>query len=139
MSQEAKFRLEIVTPGRHLVSEGVEEISAPGAEGEFGVLLGHTPFLTELGVGELTYRVNNENQYLAVRRGFAEVTGDKVIILAEEADFPAEIDVTQAQQMRDEAEKELTEFSHDTAEYAEARAKLERALNRIQVASRHTG
>ena len=139
MSQDVKFRLEIVTPDRQFVSEGVEEITAPGTEGEFGVLLGHTPFLTELGVGELTYRVNNENYYLAVRRGFAEVTGDKVTILAEEADFPAEIDVTQAQQMRDEAEKELKEYLHESAEYANSVAKLERALNRIQVASRHTG
>jgi F-type H+-transporting ATPase subunit epsilon len=139
MSQEVKFRLEIVTPDRHMVSEGVEEITAPGTEGEFGVLLGHTPYLTELGVGELMFRVNNENRYLAIRRGFAEVTGDKVTILAEEADFPAEIDVTQAQQMRDEAEQALTEFSNETAEYAEARAKLERALNRIAVAARHTG
>lgn len=139
MSQDVKFRLEIVTPDRQLVSEGVEEITAPGTEGEFGVLTGHTPYLTELGIGELMYRVNNENQFLAVRRGFAEVTGDKVTILAEEADFPAEIDVNQAQQMRDEAEEELKGLSHESPEYAEARAKLERALNRISVASRHVG
>ena len=130
------FRLEIVTPYRLLVSEDVEEVTAPGTEGEFGVLVGHTPYLTALGVGELMYRKGSEIRYLAMYRGFAEVRHEKVTILAEEAVFPHEIDVRAAEAAKAEAEKALTALSHDAKEYLEAQAKLERAVNQIQVASR---
>ena len=130
------FRLEIVTPYRQLVSDDVEEVTAPGTEGEFGVLVGHTPYLTALGVGELMYRKGNEIRYLAMYRGFAEVRHEKVTILAEEAAFPHEIDIRAAEAAKVEAEKALTAFSHDAREYLEAQAKLERAINHIQVASR---
>jgi len=130
------FRLEIVTPYRLLVSDDVEEVTAPGTEGEFGVLVGHTPYLTALGVGELMYRKGNEIRYLAMDRGFAEVRHEKVTILAEEAAFPHEIDIRAAEAAKVEAEKALTAFSHDAREYLEAQAKLERAINHIQVASR---
>jgi F-type H+-transporting ATPase subunit epsilon len=132
-----KFKLDVVTPSRLLVSEEVEEVTAPGVEGEFGVLPGHTPFLTALGVGELMYRKGTAVQYIAMCRGFAEVTHEKATILAEEAEFPHEIDVGQAEAARVEAEKEIaTGLSHDSKEYLEAQGKLERALNRIHVASR---
>ncbi len=131
-----KFRLEIVTPTRHLVSEDVEELTAPGIEGEFGVLAGHTPFLTALGVGELSYRLGNEPHYLALANGFAEVRHERTTILAEEAQFASEIDVKDAEAIKAEAEKDLETYSHDSKEYLEAQAQLERAMNRIQVASR---
>ena len=131
-----KFRLEVVSPYRLLVSEEVSEITAPGIEGEFGVLSGHTPFLTALGVGELMYRVGAEERYLAVRRGFAEIKHEKVTVLAEEAEFPSEIDLKLAEAARAEAEAELQQLSRESKDYLEAQAKLERSMNQIQVASR---
>lgn len=135
---EAKFRLEIVTPTRHLVSEGVEEVTAPGVDGEFGVLVGHTPYLVELGLGELMYRIGNEKSYLAVRRGFAEVTLDKVTVLAEEAEFPADIDLAKAERLLAEAEQKVSELvvSSESKEYMEAQAKLDRAMNQVAIAKR---
>ncbi|MHB8763909.1 MAG: F0F1 ATP synthase subunit epsilon [Deferrisomatales bacterium] len=136
MAQLDKFRLEVVTPQRLLVSEEVSEATAPGLEGEFGVLPGHTPFLTALGVGELTYRVGSDERILAVRHGFAEVKHEKVTILAEEAEFPAEIDLGQAEAAKAEAEAAMRELSQESKEYLEAQAKLERSMNQIHVASR---
>jgi F-type H+-transporting ATPase subunit epsilon len=136
---DVKFRLEVVTPTRHLVSEGVEEMTAPGTEGEFGVLVGHTPYLTELGVGEIMYKIGTEERFVAVRRGFAEVTLDKVTVLAEEAEFPAEIDLTAAEAMLVEAQAAIEELSVESKEYLEAQAKIERAMNQISVAKRHGG
>ncbi len=131
-----KFRLEVVTPYRLLVSEDVAEVTAPGTEGEFGVLPGHTPFLTALGVGELMYRVGSEELFLAVRHGFAEVKHEKVAVLAEEAEFPSEIDLKKAEAAKAEAEEALQQVSRESKEYLEAQAKLERSMNQIQVASR---
>ncbi len=136
MAQGEKFRLEVVTPQRLLVSEEVWEVTAPGTEGEFGVLPGHTPFLTALGVGELMYRVGSEERFLAVRRGFAEVQHEQAVILAEEAEFPSEIDVRLAEAAKVEAEQALTELSQESKEYLEAQARLERSVNQLHVASR---
>ena len=131
-----KFRLDVVTPTRLVVSAEVDEVTAPGIEGEFGVLPGHTPFLTALGVGELMYRQGSEVRYLAMSGGFAEVEHEKATILAEEAEFPHEIDVSVAEAARAEAEGEIAGLSHDSKEYLEAQAKIERFVNQIHVASR---
>lgn len=135
MSQEGKFRLEVVTPARLIVSEMVDEVTAPGIEGEFGVLTGHTPFLTELGYGLLTYRSGNQLHVMAVRKGFAEVTMEKVTVLAEEADLPREIDIARAQADLADAEKSIGELSPESKEYLEVKAKLDRAINQIHLAS----
>jgi len=127
------FLLEVVTPYRQLVSEEVAEVTAPGVEGEFGVLAGHTPFLTALGVGELMYRVGAEERFLAVRRGFAEAKHEKLTVLAEEAEFPSEIDLKAAEALKSEAEKELQTYSLESKEYLEAEAKMERAMNQLHV------
>jgi len=127
------FLLEIVTPYRQLVSEEVAEVTAPGVEGEFGVLAGHTPFLTALGVGELMYRIGSEERFLAVRRGFAEAKHEKLTVLAEEAEFPAEIDLKAAEALKTEAEQELQNYSRESKEYLEAEAKMERAMNQLHV------
>jgi len=131
-----KIRLEVVTPSRQLVSEDVAEVTAPGVDGEFGVLTGHTPFLTMLGVGELMYKIGSEERFLAVRRGFAEVKHEKVTVLAEEAEFPSEIDLKAAEALKAEAEEALQAYSRESKEYLEAEAKMERAMNQIHVAGR---
>lgn len=135
MSQEGKFRLEVVTPARLVVSELVDEVTAPGVEGEFGVLAGHTPFLTELGYGLLTYRKGTQHHIMAVRRGFAEVTMEKVTVLAEEADLPREVDMARAQAELAAAEKSIGDLSPESKEYLEVKTKLDRAINQISLAS----
>lgn len=135
MAQQ-RFRLEVVTPSRLLVSEEVDEVTAPGTEGEFGVLPGHTPFLTAVGVGEMMYRIGSEERFLAIRRGFAEIKHEQVTVLAEEAEFPAEIDVGAAEAVKAEVEERLVQLSQESKEYLEAQAKLERAVNQLQVARR---
>jgi len=136
---QVNFLLEVATPSRLLVSKRVEEMSAPGILGEFGVLPGHAPFLTALGLGELMFRVGMQKTYLAVRSGFAEVTPGKVIVLAEEADFLSDIDLEAAEQAKIEAEKALDEFDRDSTEYQRAQIELDRANNRIMVATRRAG
>ena len=134
------MQLELATPTRLLVSSEVDEVVAPGTEGYFGVLPGHAAFLTTLAAGELTYRQGREEQHLAVIGGFAEVSGDRVIILAEAAERPEEIDRERAERAKQRAEQRLagrspTEGSEDL-DYARAVAALSRALARLRVAGR---
>ena len=96
VAEKGKMLLEIVAPSRQVVrSERVDEVIAPGSEGEFGVLPGHTPFLSTLKIGMLSYREGTEWHRLAVDWGYAEVGPDRVIILAEGADRAADIDLTE--------------------------------------------
>jgi F-type H+-transporting ATPase subunit epsilon len=133
-------QLELATPTRLLVSTEVEEVVAPGTEGYFGVLPGHAPFLTTLGAGELTYRQGREEHRLAVIGGFAEVSGDRVIILAEDAERPEEIDRARAERARQRAEQRLAgkdpQGAQGELDYARALEALQRAVVRLQVADR---
>ncbi len=128
--------LEIVTPDRLVLSEEVDEVTAPGVEGEFGVLPGHTPFLTTLKVGELTYRKGKEIHHMAVSWGYAEVTPKKVTILAEAAEIAAEIDIERAKAAMEKAEKELKKLSKEDKDYLIEAARLEKSIIRVQVAER---
>jgi len=133
------MRFELATPTRLVVSSEVDEVVAPGTEGYFGVLPGHAAFLTTLGAGELTYRHGREEQHLAVIGGFAEVSGERVIVLAEGAERPEEIDRERAERAKKRAEQRLAGKSPTTAseeiDYTGAVAALTRALTRLQVAS----
>jgi F-type H+-transporting ATPase subunit epsilon len=128
--------LEIVTPDRLVLSEEVDEVTAPGVEGEFGVLPGHTPFLTTLKVGELTYRKGKDVHHMAVSWGYAEITPKKVTILAEAAEIAAEIDIERAKAAMEKAEKELKKLSKEDKDYLIEAARLEKSIIRIQVAER---
>lgn len=132
----ANFLLEVVSPQRLVLSQEVEEITAPGAEGEFGVLPGHTPFFTTLKIGEVMYRAGKEEKHMAVTWGFVEVLHDRVTILAEAAELPQEIDQERAKRAKERAEKRLKQFSPEDMEYYYSVAALERAMNRLSVASR---
>ena len=137
VAEKGKMLLEVVAPSRQVVrSEQVDEVVAPGSEGEFGVLPGHTPFLTMLKVGKLSYREGAEWHYLAVDWGYAEVGPDRVIILAAGADRAAEIDISEARLAKEQAEKRLQE-KLDQTDYEKARVDLMRAMIRIQVAEKH--
>lgn len=137
VAEKGKMLLEIVAPSRQVVrSEHVDEMIAPGSEGEFGVLPGHTPFLTTLKVGMLSYREGAEWHHLAVEWGYAEVGPDRIVILAEGADRAVDIDIAEARIEKDRAEKLLAEKLLDK-DYEKARIDLMRAMIRIQVAEKH--
>jgi F-type H+-transporting ATPase subunit epsilon len=127
------FQLEIVTPTKLVVKETAEEAQIPGVSGYLGVLPGHAPLITELGVGEITYKANGSTHTLAVAWGFAEVLPDKVTILAEAAERPQEIDVARAQESKDRAEK-LLKSNDPQVDYTRAEDALQRAENRLTVA-----
>ena len=129
-----RLTLEIATPMRLVVSETVDEVVAPGIEGYFGVLPGHAPFLTTLGVGIVTYRIGRDEHQLAVSGGFAEVRNDKVIILADTAERPDEIDRARAERARERAERRLSGRTQEEVDYARCQIALARALTRLQVA-----
>ena len=97
MALPTKLTLEIVTPDRALVTEQVDEVELPGSEGYFGVLPGHTELLASLQVGELWYRIGQEQFYLAVAFGFVEVLPDHVTVLARIAEKAQDIDVGRAE------------------------------------------
>ena len=129
-----QLNLEIATPMRLVVAERVDEVVAPGIEGYFGVLPGHAPFLTTLGVGVVTYRSGRDEHQLAIAGGFAEVRNDKVIILADSAERPEEIDRARAERAKERAERRVSGRAQDEVDYARAQAALMRALVRLQVA-----
>src|SRR5262249_56317681 len=101
------FQLEIVTPERVAVRDTAEEMQIPGTNGYLGILPGHAPLITELAIGEITYRNGSTTHHLAVAWGFAEVLPDKVTILAETAARADDIDVKRAEQTKRTAEEEF--------------------------------
>jgi F-type H+-transporting ATPase subunit epsilon len=127
--------LEVVTPDRSVVTERVDEVVLPSAEGYFGVLPGHTPLLATLKVGELWYRKGSEKFYLSIEFGFAEVLPDRVTILAEFAERSEEIDVTRAEAAKKRAEDRLAKPLPDI-DFERARIALMKSLVRLQVATR---
>jgi F-type H+-transporting ATPase subunit epsilon len=129
------FKLEIVTPEKKVVDTAADEVQIPGKNGYLGVLPGHAPLITELAVGEITFRENSTEQRLAVAWGFAEVLPNKVTVLAEAAERPSEIDVERARKAKERAEQRLT--SGDTSvDVDRALDALHRAETRLDVASR---
>jgi len=131
-----RLTLEIATPTRLVVTESVDEVVIPGSQGYFGVLPGHAPFLTTVGVGELVYRVGRDERYLAVSGGFAEVRNDKVIVLADTAERPEEIDRARAERARERAERRLAGRTDEELDYTRALAALARAVVRLMTAGR---
>src|ERR1700692_4497218 len=102
------FQLEIVTPEKMVVKDVAEEMQIPGKNGYLGILPGHAPLITELAVGEISYRKSCQTYYLAVAWGFAEVLPDRVTILAETAERPQEIDVKRARRSKQRADEDIT-------------------------------
>lgn len=131
-----KLRLELVTPYKKVLSQEVDEVTAPGSIGEFGVLPGHTPMLTTLKIGELSYRQGGESFHLAVNWGYVEIQDDQVTVLVETAEPADEIDLARAKAALGRAEEALKELSAEDKEFLSMQAALERALIRIQVAGR---
>jgi F-type H+-transporting ATPase subunit epsilon len=135
------IELIVVTPERQLLREAVVEVTVPGAGGQLGILPGHAPLITELGIGEMNYRSKGGTAVtLAIISGFAEVLGDRVTVLAETAERPEEIDVPRAQEAKKRAEQRLASASSDpNVDWGRAAVALQRSLIRIQVARKRHG
>lgn len=124
--------LEIVTPDKLVLSQDVEYVGAPGLLGEFGIMANHIPFLSALGIGSLMYKVGGKANYVFVSGGFAEVSGNKVTVLAEAAERPEDIDVERAKKAQERAKVRL-EREREQVDYTRAHAALQRALYRMKV------
>lgn len=129
------FQLEIVTPEKMVVRDVAEEMQIPGKNGYLGILPGHAPLISELAVGEITYRNANVTHHLSVAWGFAEVLPDKVTILAETAERADEVDVTRARNAKDRAEKNLATCNTEE-EFKKVSGDLKRAETRLEVADK---
>ena len=131
-----ELMLEIVTPEKMIFSDKIEEVTIPGAEGEFGVLRGHEAFLSAVDIGELNYIKDGKKTYYSVNTGYAEVTSSKVTILIETAERSDGIDKDRALQAKDKAESRLSQMTKEDVEYEIMRAALARAIARINVAEK---
>jgi len=130
-----KILLEVVTPEHLLLSKQVDEVIAPGTDGEFGVLPGHAAFLTTLKIGELRYKISDTWSYMSVLWGYAEVNPTKVTILAEIAEKAEDIDVERARAAVERAEQRL-KTGGLPSDLKEAQISLEKASLRKKIAER---
>ena len=131
-----KIQLELVTPAKRVLSQQVDSVQAPGAEGSFGVLPGHTDFLSLLKPGELVATTGTQTQRFAVGEGFVQVSRNKVLVLAETADRYEDLNSETAKAEVDAETAKLAALKQDSADYELQRAKVERAAARAFVAGR---
>ena len=136
MALPEAIELQIVTPERHVLQESVQSVEVPGKEGYLGVLPGHAPLITELGIGILAYRKGSESKFVTVIHGYAEVLPDRVIVLAEIAERAEEIDLPRSKAAHDRAQAELAKHGIGPDEWHLEQLALQRALVRMQAASR---
>ena len=130
------IRLEVVTPEKSVVDEDVQIVVAPGILGEFGVLSGHTPFMTTLKLGTIRYTdQDGVERCVFVSGGFAEALPNKVTVLAESAERRCDIDLERAKSALERAEKRLKEDAkQQDMDYTRAKVALERAMHRLKLA-----
>lgn len=127
-----KIELEIVTPERKVLSETVDSVVIPGTQGYLGVLPGHTPLLTGLMIGELSYIKDGKEYVLAVSQGYAEVLRGKVSVLAERCEKAEEIDVERAEKAKKRAEEVLNRKDVPMDDFRRAELSIQRAITRMQ-------
>ncbi|MGH9727628.1 MAG: F0F1 ATP synthase subunit epsilon [Candidatus Acidiferrales bacterium] len=130
------IELDIVTPERFVLQETVQSVELPGKEGYMGILPGHAPLLSELGIGTLSYRKGSDVEFFAVIRGFVEVLPGRVIVLADACERAEEIDVARARTALDKAKSEMAKKSSADADWDHASFALNRALARLQAAAK---
>lgn len=133
------LELQVVTPDHQVVREDVHEVQVPGMNGYLGILPGHAPLLSELQMGELSYRQGKQWNFLVVFWGFVEVLPDRVVVLAETSERGEEIDLERAREARKRAEERLEHVGDPNVDLARAQIALQRAMLRVQVASKLTG
>ncbi|MBA2645666.1 MAG: F0F1 ATP synthase subunit epsilon [Pyrinomonadaceae bacterium] len=130
-----RIQLDVITPERRLLSETVDAVTVPGMNGEIGILPGHTPLISQLQTGVLSYTQGTTIHRMLVSGGFVEVNDERVSVLADIAERPDEVDATQARQEREAAEKALGSFSGSEEEMTQMRTRLERAAARLELSS----
>ena len=128
-----KIQLEVVTPERRVLAEPVDMVTVPGLGGELGILPGHTPLISQLQTGVLTYTQDGKSAQMHVSGGFVEVRDDHVSVLAEIAERPDEIDAARAKLSRDKLEKQLNAWSGSEEDFEIAKTKLDRSMVRLQL------
>ena len=136
---DSTFKLSVVSPERLVLTEEVEEAQVPGKNGYLGILPGHAPMMTELDIGELSYRQGDRTNYLAVTWGYCEVLSDQVIVLAERAERAEEVDRERAHASLERARKRLSNLQDPDTDFLRARTSLQRALIRVQVSQKAGG
>ena len=127
-----EIHLDIVTPDRLVAHDAVTAVTIPGKNGYLGILPGHAPLLTELASGALDYTSGGAKHTLCVNWGFAEVLGDRVIVLANSAERAEEIDVKRAETAKNRAEERLKRFDDPRIDMERAREALRRAMARLE-------
>jgi F-type H+-transporting ATPase subunit epsilon len=130
------IELEVVTPERHLLHDSVQWVEIPGKEGYLGILPGHAPLITELGVGVLNYRKGGETHFVSIIEGYAEVLPDRVIVLAEISERAEEINVERSREAAERARAEISKTATGNEEWKRATFALQRAIVRLQAASK---
>ena len=131
----SSFLLEIVTPERKVYAEDVNMVIVKGTEGEMGILANHIPLVTPLKIAAVTIKKDRAEEVIAVNGGFLEMRKDKVVILAESAELPGDIDINRAESAKQRAEQRLS-GKRDESDYRRAELALQRAMNRISVKQR---
>ena len=132
----AQIHLEVVTPTGPVISDEVDIVTAPGHGGEFGILANHSPFLSTIKTGTLSFKKDKETKYLMVSGGFSEVSNNKVTFLVESAEFGHDIDVDRAMLAKERAEKRLAQALQQSEKMSRTRAgaALQRAIGRLSTA-----
>jgi len=133
------IELQVVTPERHVLQAKVQAVEIPGKEGYLGILPGHAPLITELGIGILAYRKESETHYLTLIHGYAEVLPDRVIVLAETSERAEEIDPQRSRAAHDRAQAELAKAGAGSPEWEHEKLAIERAAVRLEAVSKIGG
>ncbi|HJR09317.1 MAG TPA: F0F1 ATP synthase subunit epsilon [Pyrinomonadaceae bacterium] len=129
-----RLQLDIITPERGVLSEAVDAVTLPGLGGELGILPGHTPLISQLQTGVLSYTTGTTTRRLHVSGGFVEVSDDRVAVLADLAERPEEIDAARARLERDQAEKLLGSATGSEDDLTRAQTQFDRSVARLQIA-----
>lgn len=129
-----RLKLQVVTPTRTVVATEADSVELPGELGYLGILPGHTPLITVLKTGVLTYRAGADERSVAISAGFAEIANDMVTVLADQAEEPGEVDVSAAERERSKAEEELKTAGRESLD--EVRSRLALAEARLSIAKK---
>ena len=135
-NEQNTIELQVVTPERHVLSEDVDSVEMPGQDGYLGILPGHAPLLTELGIGILTYRKGGETRSVTVMGGYAEVLPNRVIVLADASEHIEQIDTSRAQAALDRAKANMPGANATEADWDAANAAVTRATVRLEAAAK---
>jgi F-type H+-transporting ATPase subunit epsilon len=128
------IELQVVTPEHHVLSEDVDSVEMPGKDGYLGILPGHAPLLTEMGIGILTFRKGSETRSTTVMGGYAEILPNRVIVLADAAELTEKIDISRAQAALDRAKANMPGANATEADWDGANAAITRATVRLEAA-----